>query len=980
MSLLRCLIVATALFALQGVADNQVARISIRGVVKDGHVSEIRRALGFSEGDPFNDNLIPNITKRIEANALFRSVQLHTKVIDGKVEILVDVVMEPRLEQITIQAPKAWLSFIESRVSLLRGERCNENDAKNLADDLKEAFRKMGYFQAEVNYELRADDRNNLLLSINVTQNEATRIGKIELSASDARALKGIQGALQVSEGSLYRRDSILDAMRKWRDAMASHFYFDAHAKLVREQYVPEKNTVDITVEAQSGPLYSATLNGVKYFSVRFLKQEVVSLAARSESNSSLPQRVKSFLKTLYRRHGFRDVEVKVSEDLNIEIDEGPQHLISKIVVTGATEEFNEDISMRLRAMIKDAYTSEFANDQAALFVDDLLVFDERSVARAKSQIHEELLEKGFLNNKVSGPQISINPKNHFAVLTFKVNFGVQTFVRSITVDSSVLSDVDSLKRCIALKEGDPLITSRLEGPRSCMEEELWNKGYPYAQVLTSVEVTPDGAGAAIRYKVKPGPLITITRVDVRGLHTTRPETMHSRIAISKGEKYSLERIVSTRQAFLNSDIFDRVEIYAETNEDSDESRVLVIEVHEKAKTSLELGAGASLEDGPRVSLLTNQRNLFGLGMGFRSRLQLNYPALFYRLPFLYPKDVMESLENRFKDESPFVRTLLYTEAKLSMALEYPYILVAPWFTDAIADFSLNRELKASYTLNRGGLDLGLSFKPSEHFRFGPSIDYEFAKFFCQDGYREGRGCGDGAIGSATRRIDSGFTQQATLRLAAAYDGRDSVLRPKNGFFADASVDVAFGGADLGVRNSPIGYAKLMGSVNVFRPLTKSATWQLSMRLGQIFDFAEDNYVPLFKRFYLGGTNSIRGFAEDQILPADDPDWPADAFNPREPGVLSRGGYFMALLRGEIRFPLNSDFDGAIFVDSGELLNSTSNFSFSSLAVGAGFGVRYLTPIGPLMFDIGVRIVDGIRAYNAGFWQLFGLHFSIGYF
>ena len=155
----------------------------------------------------------------------------------------------------------------------------------------------------------------------------------------------------------------------------------------------------------------------------------------------------------------------------------------------------------------------------------------------------------------------------------------------------------------------------------------------------------------------------------------------------------------------------------------------------------------------------------------------------------------------------------------------------------------------------------------------------------------------------------------------------------------------------------------------------------MSARAGQIFEFFDSSYVPLFKRYYLGGTNSIRGFAEDQILPADDEKWPATSFSPINSPIapLSLGGNFLALVRTEIRFHLGENYDGAVFLDAGELLLSPLNFSFAAIAVGTGFGIRYKTPIGPLMLDIGIRIVDGNRSYNAGFLQLFGLHFSIGY-
>jgi outer membrane protein assembly factor BamA len=278
---------------------------------------------------------------------------------------------------------------------------------------------------------------------------------------------------------------------------------------------------------------------------------------------------------------------------------------------------------------------------------------------------------------------------------------------------------------------------------------------------------------------------------------------------------------------------------------------------------------------------------------------------------------------------------------------------------------------------------LGLTLKPNSHVRFGPLIEYEFANFRCSatQGYQEGLGCGEGSASAATRWIDKGETQQVTLKLSTTIDGRDSIVRPRKGYFVEANADFGVGRADLGDENSyrPIRYIKLVGSFSTFAPIAHGATGYISTRVGHIFDVAQDGYVPLFKKFYLGGTSTLRGFGEDQVLPADDPNWPAEAVRPAI-AAPSTGGNFVALVRGEIRFRLAADYDGAVFIDAGELLRSPSNFSLNSLALGTGFGIRYATPIGPLMLDLGIRVLDGNRAYESGFWRLFGLHFSIGYF
>lgn len=94
------------------------------------------------------------------------------------------------------------------------------------------------------------------------------------------------------------------------------------------------------------------------------------------------------------------------------------------------------------------------------------------------------------------------------------------------------------------------------------------------------------------------------------------------------------------------------------------------------------------------------------------------------------------------------------------------------------------------------------------------------------------------------------------------------------------------------------------------------------------------NSVPLSLRFYAGGDQSVRGFAYESISPED------------EEGRLIGGKY---LLSGtvEYNYQFAQSWRLALFIDSG---TATNDFS-DRVEVGAGFGFRYLTPVGPVRVD-----------------------------
>ena len=93
------------------------------------------------------------------------------------------------------------------------------------------------------------------------------------------------------------------------------------------------------------------------------------------------------------------------------------------------------------------------------------------------------------------------------------------------------------------------------------------------------------------------------------------------------------------------------------------------------------------------------------------------------------------------------------------------------------------------------------------------------------------------------------------------------------------------------------------------------------------------NEVPFNLRFFAGGDQSIRGFAYQSVAPY-------------EKGKIV-GGKYLATASVEYNYQFMPNWRLALFVDSG---TATNDFS-ESWAVGAGFGFRYITPVGPIRLD-----------------------------
>jgi translocation and assembly module TamA len=98
--------------------------------------------------------------------------------------------------------------------------------------------------------------------------------------------------------------------------------------------------------------------------------------------------------------------------------------------------------------------------------------------------------------------------------------------------------------------------------------------------------------------------------------------------------------------------------------------------------------------------------------------------------------------------------------------------------------------------------------------------------------------------------------------------------------------------------------------------------------------------IPANLRFYAGGGGSVRGFGYQLAGKLNEDDKPI-------------GGRSLFELSGEVRLRITETIGAVAFVDAGTVYSSSyPNFS-ETLRVGAGPGLRYFSPIGPIRLDVG---------------------------
>jgi outer membrane protein assembly factor BamA len=183
-------------------------------------------------------------------------------------------------------------------------------------------------------------------------------------------------------------------------------------------------------------------------------------------------------------------------------------------------------------------------------------------------------------------------------------------------------------------------------------------------------------------------------------------------------------------------------------------------------------------------------------------------------------------------------------------------------------------------------------------------------------------------------------------------------------------------------------------------PLSKRGlALALSFRWGLNAQLIERSHTYPDRLFFMGGVDSMRGFTQDSVIPEDLAQQLLDsqALSVSDPGdnemltvdrILIRGGDVFLNPRAELRIPITSSVQTALFLDTGNLWSTPRAFQEGEfrLRYAIGSGLRISTPVGPLVFDYGFnleRILDKIDPSRTRqrFWESLGaFHFSIGLF
>ncbi len=192
------------------------------------------------------------------------------------------------------------------------------------------------------------------------------------------------------------------------------------------------------------------------------------------------------------------------------------------------------------------------------------------------------------------------------------------------------------------------------------------------------------------------------------------------------------------------------------------------------------------------------------------------------------------------------------------------------------------------------------------------------------------------------------------LPTTLALDRSNDLLNPTEGFRLSGEITPY---ADTLNPASRFIVGKLVGTAYFDFSSDKSTVLAGRAAIASLLDLGT-SIVPFDKRIYSGGGGSVRGYAYQSLGPRD--------------GNDPLGGRSSLEMSVELRQRISGRFGMAVFVDAGNVWETSTPDPGGTLRLGAGVGARYYTDFGPLRFDVAVPL--NRRKGD----DRFGLYVSIG--
>ncbi len=726
----------------------------------------------------------------------------------------------------------------------------------------------------------------------------ASAIAAVVLSAHTAWALEPfkvqdirIEGLQRVEPGTVFASMPIQvgDTYNDDKGTAAIRTLFSLG--LFKDIRLEADGNVLIVVVEERPTIADVNFEGAREFDKEALKKSMrdVGLAEGRPFDKSLADRAEQELKRQYLNKSLFGAEVVTTVT---PIDRNRVNL-TFTVVEGEPAKIKA-----IRIVGNQAFSESTLKDLFDLNTGGWLSWYTKSDRYVRAKLNADIealrsyyLQRGYLEFRVDSTQVTISPDKQDIEIQVNITEGQRYVVSSVRLEGDFLGREDEFKSLVTIKPGEPYNADQVADTSKAFSEFFGRFGFAFARVEALPDIDREKGRVAVVLQAEPTRRVYVRRIQVSGNNRTRDEVIRREFRQYEASWYDSEKIRLSRDRVDRLGFFTEVNVETQEVPGSPDQVDLVINVAEKPTGSLQLGLGFSSAEKAVLSFGIKQENFLGSG---------NYLGI----------DVNTSKYRRtivFSTTDPY-----FTQTGISRTLDFYHRTDRPYQFQG-GDYRL--------VTTGGGLRFGVPFTEVDTVFVGGALEQT----------QINAGTNIPAAYLAYADTYGATSQSVPLTLGWSRDDRDSALAPSRGRFQRLNSEWSVAGDAR--------YVRANYQYQQYVPLSRRFTIAFNGELG-LGKGLNGRPYPVFKHFFSGGLGSVRGFDQGTL-------------GPRDITGSWLGGPKKVTLNAELITP----FPGAgndrtlrmfTFLDGGTVCAEHEKFDFGVMRASAGFGVSWISPLGPL--------------------------------
>lgn len=501
-------------------------------------------------------------------------------------------------------------------------------------------------------------------------------------------------------------------------------------------------------------------------------------------------------------------------------------------------------------------------------------------------------LKNGYLKVQVGEARISLSKDKRYFFVTFPVTEGDRYRIGKVNVSGDVLTTRGEMVADFLTQSGQVYNREFIEKDMQAINKMYGDQGYAFVNIQPVTDTDETNKTADITYDIEKGNRIYVEKIDISGNTITRDKVIRREMQVKEGDIYNVTKLEQSRERLTALGYFKEIN-FATPRGSKDDTLRLNVAVEEKPTGSFSVGAGFSTTENFIVSGSISKQNFFGKG---------------------WNGDISGEVSSR--------------RQQFLFSMADPYFLDTEWIVAMSAFKTIFRYDNFARDSYGGSFSVGHRF-----FDYASvSLGYEAEEVSAVDIAAN--------VPPRFATTPSGLTSLVSMALNR--DTRDNRIYANKGMFNSVKVEVS--DKRTGAQNE---FFRVTGRTQLYQPMTRKLNFKTYVRAAYIKSL-NNQVVPLYERYFLGGPNSLRGFYPQSI-------GPGEVVNGQN---FIYGGDKMAVVNAEFEYVAYepAGIRAVVFFDAGNAYSEEESFPLDKLRMDYGFGIRWISPMGPLRFEWGFPI------------------------